>query len=110
MDTKIIDVLALDEKAHKINLLIMDDLLWHDSKEHIDQMQEKILKYINYVEKGEFTSSYPSYEGYEFVIRIIFSYPPAEDVLLYIQEAQAVLADVGFCLDYLNNEDLEEEK
>lgn len=106
MDTKTIDVVALDEEAHKINLLIIDELEWLDSKEHIDQIQEKILKYVTYVEKGEFSSSYPNYEEYEFVIRIVFSYPPTEEGLLYIKEAQAVLNDVGFCLEYQNYEDL----
>lgn len=105
MDTNIIDLIALDEGKKTLNLIIMDNISWIDPKEHIDLIQQKILFYEQYIDQQLF-KEYPSYSQYPIVIQVIFEFQPSEEGLLFIQEAQSVLDDVGYHLSFINYDDI----
>lgn len=102
MDTTVIDLVALDKEKNIVNLIIMDDMDWTDPKAHIDLVQEKILKYVAYIQEGHFNRSYPSVIGMSLLIKIIFEHKPDAEGLNYIQGVQSVLEDDGYQLDYVD--------
>lgn len=106
MDINIIDIVAIDEKKQTLNLIIMDNLTWFDSEDHIDKIQQKILFYEQYIENQLYVD-YPSKRHLPIVIQVVFEYIPSEEGLLFIQEAQSVMDDVGYHLEFINYGDLE---
>lgn len=106
METKIIDIIGLDEKLKIVNLLILDDLKWENPSEHMEEIQQKILKYVAYVDFGHLETKYPRVEGYEIVIKVIFEQLPTDEGLTYIEETKSIFDGSGFQLEFLNYSEL----
>jgi len=99
---KTIDLVGFNQKKNQVNLLLLDQRTWEDPKEHIDRIQERILAYVKYVEDGSFIQDYPQMIGVEIIIRVVFKYVPTDEGMSYIEEAQSVLSDTGYHLEFMN--------
>lgn len=61
-DTIAVDAILRD--SAKIELVIIDHLQWDEyGRVHMYLLQEKINKYLAYIESGEFVRSYPDDAG-----------------------------------------------
>lgn len=61
-DTSTVDAILRD--SAKIELVVTDHLQWdEDGRVHMYLLQEKINKYLAYIESGEFVRSYPDDAG-----------------------------------------------
>ena len=56
--TNVIDLLVVDKDGNLL-LTIVDDSEWDDDGEHAYLLQEKLKRYLAFVESGELASKYP---------------------------------------------------
>jgi len=94
-ETSTVDAILRDRK--KIELVIVDHLQWdEDGRVHMYLLQEKINKYLAYVESGEFLRSYPDDAGIPVSIRIIGKYPLSSDGLDFLAKVRRIVEAAGF--------------
>ncbi len=70
--TNTIDGIAYDEKDLKLVLLLADGMDWHDEKNHLLLLQEKINNYIAYIEGKQYLQKYSNVEQIEIQIKFLF--------------------------------------
>lgn len=102
MDTQKIDLVALNEKDNKVNLVIMDDQNWDDARSHIDMIHEKILTYVAYIENGTLLKHYPSAIGIEVAIKVVFEQTPSEEGQAFIASIHDILDDIGYNIEFVD--------
>lgn len=70
--TNTIDGIAYNEKDLKLVLLLADGMDWHDEKNHLLLLQEKINNYIAYIEGKQYLQKYSNVEQIEIQIKFLF--------------------------------------
>lgn len=70
--TNTIDGIAYNEKDLKLVLLLADGMDWHDEKNHLLLLQEKINNYISYIEGKQYLQKYSNVEQIEIQIKFLF--------------------------------------
>ena len=96
-ETSTVDAILRDRT--RIELVIVDHLPWdEDARVHMYLLQEKINKYLAYVESGEFLRSYPDDAGIPVSIRIIGKYPVSSGGLEFLAKVRAITEAAGFAL------------
>jgi len=96
-DTSTVDAILRD--STKIELVIVDHLQWdEDGRVHMYLLQEKINKYLAYIESGEFLRSYPDDAGIPVSIRIVGKYPISSGGLEFLAKVRPIIEAAGFDL------------
>lgn len=96
-DTGTVDAILRDRTS--IELLIVDHLPWDkDERVHLWLLQEKINKYLAYVESGEFLRSYPDDAGIPVSVRIMVQYPVSPSGLDFLTRVRFIIEMAGFAL------------
>lgn len=96
----IVDVISTDVKSGHVVLTISDHLDWSNTVEHQIILQEKINKYLAFVESGEILESYPDAKGRPIVVKIVFKFSPDTKGYEFLAKARAVVELAGFNLRY----------
>jgi hypothetical protein len=91
-----IDAIELDKKTGALHLRIVDHLPW--DFDHLIKLQDKINRYLAYIESGEIFSAYPDAAEWELVIDLMLTYRPNEQASAFLQQAAAAIEDAGFLL------------
>lgn len=96
----IVDIISTDKSSGHVILTISDHLDWSDTARHQIILQEKINKYLAFVESGEILESYPDAKGRPTVIKIVFKLSPDTQGYEFLAKARAVIESAGFSLRY----------
>lgn len=102
MNISEIDLITLDQTSNTVCLSVIDDLNWDDIDEHLVTLQEKLLYYVNYIEKEEVTKKYPSISNLDVNIKVVFEHDPPEVGDRFIKQAMLILKETGYNLSYCN--------
>jgi len=94
----VVDIIGTDRKTGQVVLTISDHLDWSDSIAHQTILQEKLNKYLAFVESGEILERYPDARGRPVRFRVIFKYKPDGDGEIFLSKAQEVIEGAGFSL------------
>ena len=94
----VIDFIGIDEENHCI-LTISDHLEWDD--EHLLILQNKINRYLAFLESGEVYETYPSAKDKQILIRIACKYQPTEKGDWFLQQCKEIIKNAGFKFEYL---------
>lgn len=107
-DTNIIDMWGIPKWDNsKIVLGISDHLGWADKTEqgeHLQQLQDKINKYIAFIESGEIFTEIPGALGKSPLIRVLGKHELSEQGEFFIERAAEVLKEVGIGLEFVLDE------
>jgi len=66
---RIVDLVSFDSTAKEVVLLMFEQRPWGSVPEQLDQIQEKLNNYLDYVLDGYFHSQYPQYREVPVLIR-----------------------------------------
>ena len=77
-----------------IVLTISDHLVWGDD-EHLYMLQEKINKYIDFIESGDIYEKYEQAVGKKFVIELIYRFDPFVSDLKFLDKIKNFLSGIG---------------
>jgi hypothetical protein len=94
----VIDLIGTDRETGDVILTISDHLDWSDSVEHQRVLQEKLNKYLAFVERGEIFERYPDAKDRLVMFRVVFKYRPDRSGRLFLKKAKEIIEDAGFSL------------
>jgi len=95
----VVDRIAWHPKTGEVGLMIIDHLEWTEddrsNKEHMYLLQEKINRYLAFIESGEIYQSYPKARGREPVIIVLALDPMNQEAEAFFEEIKAFLLKAG---------------
>ena len=95
-----VDFVSLSAAQDTVKLTISDHLDWEDPKQHLGILQEKIYRYVDFVESGELWRTYPKAIGRTtVVIQIRLAHPPVGSAEDFFRQIGSYLAQGGIKLD-----------
>jgi hypothetical protein len=95
-ETNVIDIIGIDQQTGEVVLTISDHLDWADSIAHQKILQEKLNRYLAFVESGEISESYPDAKDRTVAIHVVFQFPPDAAGCSFLTKARAVIQSAGF--------------
>jgi hypothetical protein len=82
-------------------LAISDHLSWADDPvRHMWLIQEKLNKYLAFVESGEIFDSYPHYRGQPIKIRVVAKYPLTDGAVDFYKKVTPIVESAGFGFEF----------
>ena len=75
-ETDKIDAFAVDKKAQRVFLSIIDPLAWDSNDVHLFALQEKINTYLYFIESGKLAECLPESKDCDIAIELILRYYP----------------------------------
>jgi len=94
-----IDFISTDNNGD-INLSISDHLEWDDKNEHIYMLQEKINKYLSFIESGEIKEHVEDIKNKPIVISVVYKHKPNNIALDFLNKAKQTIEQAGFYLKW----------
>jgi len=94
--TNLIDIISTNERAGEVVLTISDHLDWSDTLVHLNLLQEKLNRYLAFVESGEIFEGYPNAKDRAVVFRVVFKFAPDALGLSFLVRAAAIIQSAGF--------------
>lgn len=97
----IIDFASVDTASNEMWLTIFDHLPWHqDEGEHLMLVQEKLNRYLAFIESGEIDEKIPQATGRRIVINWVGKYRLSDQALKFYNLCEAAIQDAGFGLRF----------
>ena len=96
-DTDVVDFVSVDASGD-VELTISDHLDWEDTERHIELLQNKIHRYLDFIESGELHESNPAVAGKRVVIRIRAKFPPVRRAIEFFSFIRGVVEQTGITL------------
>ena len=93
----VVDFISEDENGN-INLSISDHLEWDEKMEHIYMLQEKINKYLSFIESGEISEHCDNIKDKKIIINVIYKYEPSDVAHEFLEKFKSVIEEAGFYL------------
>jgi len=95
-----VDYIGVEKDSGKVVLTISDHLDWEDEESHLLTLQEKINRYLAFVESGELLMSYPDATGRAVVVDVVAKYPPTPSADNSLAKTRELLRKAGFELRF----------
>lgn len=96
-----VDAIGIDKVTSDLVLTITDHLEWTDfEKDHLFLLQEKLNKYLSFVESGEILDAYPDAKGKNIVIEIVCKHQPNSVAKNFFLKASTIIEGAGMRLRF----------
>ena len=99
-DSNVIDFVSTKAGSERVVLVISDHLDWSNFEEdnHIRILQQKIYRYLDYIDSGEIEERY-SVDGKQLVIQIVGAAPPSPRAVEFLKFVKGVAAESGVTVE-----------
>ena len=97
---EVVDAIGLERDSGVVALTISDHLEWDSADEHLRVLQDKINRYLDFIEKGELLDSYPLAAGKPIRIDVLCKFQPNERATQFLEEARRVVEEYGVSFDW----------
>jgi len=95
-----VDFVSLSEGRNTVKLTVSDHLDWSSPEEHLRLLQEKIYRYVDFVESGELWRAYPKAIGRKMiVIQIVLAHAPLPTAENFFRDIGDYISQFGMDLD-----------
>src|SRR5215831_3393869 len=91
----VVDIISTSQSG-EIVLTISDHLDWADTHSHLLVLQEKINRYLSFLESGEIYQRYPDATGRRIIIKVAFHREPNLEARSFLSKASAIVEGAGF--------------
>jgi hypothetical protein len=96
----VVDFISMSKDKKIVTLTISDHLTWTEELEHMFLLQEKINKYLAFIESGEIYTAYKKAKGKKIEIEIYAKYDLTEKAKQFIDEIRNVLENAGYLFEW----------
>ena len=96
--TDLIDIISIDRLTGETILTISDHLDWSDSEAHLLLLQNKLNRYLAFVESGEIFRSYPKAKDRPIVFTVVFKFRPNEEGRAFLDKVRPIVESAGITL------------
>ena len=97
---EVVDAIGLERDSGVVVLTICDHLEWHSAKEHLHALQDKINRYLGFVENGELLDSYPLAADKPIRIDVVCKFQPTERATQFLEAARRVAEEYDLSFDW----------
>ena len=97
---KVVDAIGTERTTDIVVLTISDHLEWDGDNQHLEVLQEKINKYLEFIQSGQLFESYPQAVGKQLRIDVICKYPPTRAAKRFLTAAQDVIEQAGWSFSW----------
>lgn len=95
-NTSVVDFIAHDNDSPIVRLVIADHLDWTDEPTHLYTLQEKLNRYLAFVEGGELTERFPNLSKKKVLIDVAFLCEPTNHAREhFLEKVQQVIRSAG---------------
>jgi len=91
----VIDGIGVTRDA-AIELVVSDHLEWDDANEHLLILQEKLNRYLAFIESGEVLERYPQAANGKIRIEAVFKFTPTAAARHFLAHARTAIQEAGF--------------
>src|SRR6516225_1909780 len=91
----VVDAVGIDKISGEVVLTISDHLEWSPCKEHLLLLQEKITRYLGFIESRELLEQYPKAEGKAVRIDVCCKYVPSKEAERFLLTASEAIRSAG---------------
>jgi hypothetical protein len=97
IDPNVVDIIGLGNSDMSVSLGISDPLPWNEELEyeHFLALQEKVNRYMTFIETGEIYSSCPAASGRRIRIEIRCKFAPSSKALVFLQKLSEVFGQAN---------------
>jgi hypothetical protein len=100
----VVDLIGHDTADDEIVLFICDHLPWTDDDgdnfSHMDLLQQKIYRYLDFIESGEISERYPKSIGRRARLRVSAKYEMNKEAQAFFKKIQDYLSQQGYKLEF----------
>jgi hypothetical protein len=95
--SNVVDIISLDP-TDCVVLTISDHLEWNSESDlrHMWLLQEKVNKYLAFLESGEIYHSYPQYRGQRVKISVTGKFPLNSEAETFYRKVSTIVEGAGF--------------
>src|SRR5689334_21372162 len=90
----VVDAIGIDKETGVVCLTLIDAWGWDDERAHLLTLQEKLNRYLGFIESGEVREAYPKSIGKKLRIEVIFRFPPTPWAIEFLATAKQCAAEV----------------
>lgn len=95
MNLEVVDVISIDLMGNAV-LTISDDIMWNDNSDHLIALQNKINRYLEFIESGKLYLRYPNARGRNIVISVAAKYEPNDSAKSFFNRTKEILQSAGY--------------
>ncbi|ETS32866.1 MULTISPECIES: DUF6572 domain-containing protein [Photorhabdus] len=107
-DINKIDLITMTQEdivSQQVILVITDHLQWSSCiNEHLFKLQEKINRYIAFVESGEIYEKLPDAQGRNITFKVFFQYKIPQECIDFMERVNEILSSINIELTYEESE------
>ena len=96
---EVVDAIGIERDSDVVVLMISDHLDWYCADEHFRALQDKINRYLGFVE-NELLDAYPLALGRSIRIDLVCKFQPPDSATQFLMEARRVAEENGVKLDW----------
>lgn len=96
--TDVVDIVSTNRITGHVVLTITDHLDWSNSNAHQILLQNKLNRYLAFVESGEILVNYPDAKDRPVVFKVVFQFPPDEPGQAFLARVKPVVESAGYKL------------
>jgi hypothetical protein len=100
----VVDYIGQDRADDDIVLVICDHFPWDDGEEedfnHMDLLQQKIYRYLDFIESGEINEAYPQAVGRKARLLVAAKYEMNKEGAAFFKRIQNGLSEEGYKLEF----------
>jgi uncharacterized protein DUF6572 len=94
-DPNVIDVVGVDRQTGEVVLTLCDHLDWDDTEGHLIILQEKLNRYVTFVEAGQLAEEYGAAKGRRVRIEVALKYAPSTGGKAFLAQAERIITSAG---------------
>ena len=92
---KMIDLITLDPTTDKVVLAMIERRPWGAAPNQLQQIEEKINRYMGYALDGFLAEQHPQYEGRRVTIRLDCAEEPHGEAVAFVRAAAHAIGEHG---------------
>ena len=96
----VIDIVGIDARSGEVVLTISDHLEWDEPNEHVLVLQEKLNRYLAFVESGELSVRYAGAHGRRVRIDVCCQHAPSPLGEQFLRAATSIVEQAGLSLTW----------
>ena len=96
----VVDAVGVINETGAIALTISDHLDWQQGSAHLLKLQDKLNRYLAFIESGELLEKYPEARGRPVRIDVYFQHSPNPEARKFLAEAEATVRRAGFAFGW----------
>jgi hypothetical protein len=96
----VIDAIGIEHGTGIIVLTIANDLDWDGDESHLMILQNKINRYMGFIESGELLEHYPTAVDKPIRIDVVCRFQPSEEAIIFLDRARNVVEEAGWLFSW----------